>query len=77
MIQALGDIREVIQNATLEDKARVYDQLGLRLTYAPNTKTIRAEMNLDPNGRGVMVSVRVGHGPYMHDLLAHCGRDFP
>ena len=59
MIQALGDIREVIENATVEDKARVYDQLGLRLTYAPGTKTIRAEMNLSPD-RGVMVSVRGG-----------------
>ena len=58
MIQALGDIREVIQNAAPEDKARVYDKLGLRLTYAPGTKTVRAEMNLDPNNRGVMVSVR-------------------
>ena len=59
MIQALGDIRKVIENATIEDKARVYDQLGLRLIYAPGTKTIRAEMNLSPD-RGVMVSVRGG-----------------
>ncbi|MBS2538394.1 recombinase family protein [Catenulispora sp. NF23] len=59
MIQALGDIRKVIEKATIEDKARVYDQLGLRLTYAPGAKTVRVEMNLNPN-RGVMVSVRGG-----------------
>ena len=59
MIQALGDIRKVIEDATIEDKARVYDQLGLRLTYAPGAKTVRVEMNLNPN-RGVMVSVRGG-----------------
>jgi site-specific DNA recombinase len=60
MIQALGDIRTVIENATPEDKARVYSELGLRLTYAPGTKTIRAEINLDPNNHGVMGSVRGG-----------------
>ena len=59
MIEALGDLRKVIENATPQDKARVYGQLGLRLTYTPGTKTIRAEMNLSPD-RGVMVSVRGG-----------------
>ena len=60
MVQALGDMRQVIQNASPEDKARVYDGLGLRLTYAPGTKTIRVEMNLDPDSHGVMGSVRGG-----------------
>lgn len=62
MIQALGDIRKVIENAAIEDKARVYDQLGLRLTYAPGAKTVRVEMNLNPN-RGVMVVSEGGSIP--------------
>ena len=60
MIKALGDIRAVIENAAPEDKTRVYSELGLRLTYAPGSKTIRAEMNLDPNNHGVIGSVRGG-----------------
>ncbi|WP_049871626.1 Lsr2 family DNA-binding protein [Catenulispora acidiphila] len=50
LIQALGDIRAVIENAAPE-------------AYAPGTKTIRAEMNLDPNNHGVIGSVRGGNCP--------------
>lgn len=60
MIRALGDIREVVQNAPTEDKARVYAGLGLRLTYTPATKTVRVEIHLDPDNHGVMESVRGG-----------------
>lgn len=60
MVQALGDIRDVIQNASAEDKARVYDELGLQLTYNPAKKEVRAEINLDPEIHGVMVCVRGG-----------------
>lgn len=63
MVQALGDIREVIRNASAEDKARVYDELGLQLTYNPAKKEVRAEISLDPQVHGVMVSVRGGCEP--------------
>lgn len=59
-VQALGDIRDVIRNASAEDKARVYDELELQLTYNPAKKEVRAEITLDPRIHGVMVSVRGG-----------------
>ena len=60
MIQALGDVREAIQRADREEKARLYSQLDLRLTYAPGTKTVRVEINLDPDINGVTACVRGG-----------------
>jgi site-specific DNA recombinase len=50
MIDQLGDIRTVIADADPDDKARVYQQLGLKLTYQPGKRTTRAEMILDPWG---------------------------
>jgi hypothetical protein len=35
IIQALGDIRDLIQGADPDGKARIYNQLELRLTYQP------------------------------------------
>ncbi|GAA2039418.1 recombinase family protein [Catenulispora yoronensis] len=60
MIQALGDMRVALQRAGREEKARLYSELDLRLTYEPGTKNIRAEMNLDPDINGVTASVRGG-----------------
>jgi hypothetical protein len=48
---------------TRRDKAEVYRRLNLRLTYQPATQTVRAEANLNPEGRGVMGSVRGGFDP--------------
>jgi hypothetical protein len=39
IIDALVDIREVLQNADPEDKAEIYTGLGLRLTYPPHNKS--------------------------------------
>jgi site-specific DNA recombinase len=61
IVQALTDIRKVIQHADPADKARVYKELGLRLTYDPAQHKVRAQVNLDPDNHGVMVCVR---GPY-------------
>ena len=44
--QALGDIVTVLRDADPADKAEVYRQLGLRLTYQPETQTVRAEADL-------------------------------
>ncbi|MFD0635313.1 zinc ribbon domain-containing protein [Catenulispora yoronensis] len=63
MIQALGDMRVALQRAGREEKARLYSELDLRLTYEPGTKNIRAEMNLDPDINGVTASVRGGLEP--------------
>jgi site-specific DNA recombinase len=50
VINQLGDIRTVIADADPDDKAQVYQQLGLKLTYQPGKRTTRAEMILDPWG---------------------------
>ena len=41
----LGDITTAIRTAHPDDKAQVYRQLGLRLTYHPDTQTVHAETN--------------------------------
>ena len=60
IVHALTDIRAVIEHADAADKARVYHELGLRLTYDPGQHTVRAQVNLDPNSGGFMVCVRGG-----------------
>ncbi|GAA4580033.1 hypothetical protein GCM10023176_58940 [Micromonospora coerulea] len=59
LVQALGDIATVLRDADPADKAEVYRQLGLRLTYQPETQTVRAVVDLSAH-RGVMVCVRGG-----------------
>jgi hypothetical protein len=58
MITALGPIETVFEEADPRDKAAISQQLDLRLTYQPATRTVRAETNLVPAGRGVMGRVR-------------------
>ncbi|MCW2554857.1 MAG: Recombinase [Mycobacterium sp.] len=60
IIDALVDIRDILQNADPEDKAEIYNGLGLRLTYQPTQQIVRAEVDLDPNDGWVMVRVRGG-----------------
>jgi hypothetical protein len=57
LVRALGDILTVLHDADAADKAEVHRQLGLRLTYHPDTQTVRAEADLGAH-RGVMVRVR-------------------
>ncbi|MGW3610661.1 hypothetical protein ACWD6N_12335, partial [Micromonospora sp. NPDC005163] len=57
LVQALGDIATVLRDADPTDKAEVYQQLGLRLTYQPETQTVRAAVDLSAH-RGAMVCVR-------------------
>jgi hypothetical protein len=47
----------VIRQADPTDKAKIYRQLGLRLTYDPETRTVRTAVNLGTH-RGAMVGVR-------------------
>jgi hypothetical protein len=39
----LGDVMDVLRRADPADKAGVYAQLGLRLTYKPDSRTVTAE----------------------------------
>ena len=52
LIENLGDIRQVLTEADPDDKADIYRQLGLRLTYQPGQRTVRAETSLDPHSWG-------------------------
>jgi site-specific DNA recombinase len=43
IIQALGDIRDIIQDADPAAKARIYNQLELRLTYQPGKNLVHTQ----------------------------------
>jgi site-specific DNA recombinase len=60
IIEALGDIRDIITSADPASKARIYTRLNLRLTYQPGQRRVRAQANLDPHEYGGMGSVRGG-----------------
>ncbi|MGC4821762.1 hypothetical protein [Micromonospora sp. DT63] len=57
LVHALGDIVTVLRDADPADKAEVYRQLGLRLTYHPEAQTVHAEVDLNAH-RGAIVCVR-------------------
>jgi site-specific DNA recombinase len=38
LVQEIGDLMQVIKDADPADKAEIYSQLGLTLTYHPNEK---------------------------------------
>jgi hypothetical protein len=46
LITALGDLRELIRGAA--EKAVIYDQLGLKVTYLPGQDRLRAEVTVSP-----------------------------
>jgi site-specific DNA recombinase len=62
MVAVLGDLVAVLREADSADKAELYRQLGIRLTYHPGNNQVRAEARLDPH-YGEMVSVRGGRRP--------------
>ncbi|MEV0724310.1 hypothetical protein AB0I37_16210 [Micromonospora purpureochromogenes] len=53
----LGDITTVLRDANPADKADAYRQLGLQLTYRPETQTVRAAMDLSAH-RQMFICVR-------------------
>lgn len=52
LVTALGNIRAVLADAEPADKAEVYRQLGLKLTYDPGKRTVGAEIALDAQSWG-------------------------
>lgn len=52
LVESLGTIRQAITDADPDDKADIYRRLGLRLTYQPGQRTVRAETLLDPHSWG-------------------------
>lgn len=65
IVDALGNLADVLHQADPADKAEVYKGLGLRLRYQPVESTVRAEINLDSHhtinqSHGGRVRVRGG-----------------
>lgn len=52
LVDALGSIRTVLAHAEPTDKAEIYRRLGMRLTYEPAKRRVRAEASLDPHTWG-------------------------
>lgn len=60
MVETLGDVATALAEAEPAEKADLYRQLDLRLTYQPTTSTVRADMKIDTTYCGVMDRVRGG-----------------
>lgn len=63
VIGSASKARRALHDATPEDRADVYRQMGLRLTYQPGKQIVRAEISLGPDDAGSMVRVRGGLSP--------------
>jgi DNA invertase Pin-like site-specific DNA recombinase len=48
IVAGLSDYLDVLRHADPADKAELYKQLGLKLTYRPQEQTVRAEARLSP-----------------------------
>jgi site-specific DNA recombinase len=60
VVAALSDLLAVLRDADPADKAEIYAQLGLRLTYRPQDKTVRAEARFGTDSYWQSQSVRGG-----------------
>lgn len=63
LVRSLSDLAAVVQQAEPEDKAEIYQQLGLQLTYDSGKHKVLVEMTLNqhfPATRGLPVGVRGG-----------------
>jgi len=69
IVTMLADILAVLADADPADKAEIYSQLGLRLTYQPGQRIVRAEARLDQTPHWVLDSVRGGIDPIPHIAL--------
>ena len=52
IVRALGDLVKVLNDADPADKMKIYEQLGLRLTYNPGANTVDVEVEA-LNGPGI------------------------
>ncbi|MER5458744.1 hypothetical protein ABT008_28640 [Micromonospora sp. NPDC002389] len=58
LVTALGDIVTVLREADPADRAEVYRQIGLRLTYDPGKQKVRVQAQPVADFHGEMVGVR-------------------
>jgi hypothetical protein len=68
IVTELGDIQAVLADADPADKAEIYTQLGLRLTYQPGQRIVRAEAHPGQAPPWDFDSVREGIDP----IPPHC-----
>ncbi|MER7544782.1 recombinase family protein [Spirillospora sp. NPDC127506] len=63
VVQRVDDLRAAIPNAEPVEKQKLYEQLGLKMTYCPEREEVRVEINFNPDldsYRGVTGRVRGG-----------------
>lgn len=60
LVGSMSQVRCALQKAAVEDRAEIYGQMGLRLTYESGKQNVRVEINLDPDNAGITVCVRGG-----------------
>ncbi|HUL27109.1 MAG TPA: hypothetical protein VLW44_15225 [Streptosporangiaceae bacterium] len=60
IVNVLADLLGVLRDADPADKAEIYVRLGLKLTYQPGNRTVRAEARLDGSPHWHFESVRGG-----------------
>ncbi len=58
VVSSLSDLLAVLRAADPADKAEIYAQLGLRLTYHPSDRTVWAEAHISPAQHWQFESVR-------------------
>ena len=68
LISTLGDLLGTLHDADPADKAELYQRLGLRLDYQPDSRSVLVEAQLGP-GMGVMECPRGDLNP--HALYGH------
>jgi hypothetical protein len=56
IVAALGDLTRIVHRANPADKAEIYSQLGLTLTYQPGRRLVQAAVKPNPNMRKGFVS---------------------
>jgi hypothetical protein len=68
IVTSLSDLHAVVRDASPSDKAEIYKQLGLRLTYQPGQRIVQAQAALSEGRYWAIESVRGGTDP----VSPHC-----
>lgn len=65
VVDSLQDLHAVLVDAAVRDKSEVYRHLGLRLTYRPGDRTVRADVQIEaqPWGYGLCPRTELNHNP--------------
>jgi site-specific DNA recombinase len=54
IVDGLGGLLGVLQNADPTDRAEIYARVGLQMTYRPGTQTVIAEVTHTPTRRSMV-----------------------